>query len=88
MDKVILFVVGIDILIRLYSLLDIMGRLKYNGFVSFGRVILKDGICDFFIKMIKIYCIWILIVFFFKEIIGILSFVLLLLKFVCVVLIN
>lgn len=67
MDKVILFVVGIDMLIRLYSLLDIMGRLKYNGFVSFGRVILKDGICDFFIKMIKIYCIWILIVFFFKR---------------------
>lgn len=75
MDKVILFVVGIDMLIRLYILLDIMGRLKYNGFVSFGRVILKDGICDFFIKMIKFYCIWILIVFFLKEIIDILSFV-------------
>lgn len=59
MDKVILFVVGIDMLIRLYSLLDIMGRLKYNGFVSFGRVILKDGICDFFKKKWLIFIVYV-----------------------------
>lgn len=54
--EVFLFVLGDDVLIRLYSLLDIMGRLKYNGVVSFGKVILKDGIWDFFVKVIKIYC--------------------------------
>lgn len=32
-----------DILIRLYSLPDTIGRSKHNGFVSPGKVIPKDG---------------------------------------------
>lgn len=81
MDKVTLPVVGTDMSIRLYSLPDTMGRSKHNGFVSPGRVTPKDGTCDFSTKMTKIYCIWILIASFFKEITVILSFVFLLLIF-------
>lgn len=54
--EVLLPVLGDDVLIRLYSLLDTMGRSKHNGIVSPGKVIPKDGIWDFSAKVIKIYC--------------------------------